>query len=280
MIVELKMFREDFKLPLLGLGTWGMGGEFKRDMQNDDQRDINAIRNAISVGIRHLDTAEIYADGYAERIIAKAKKNIERSSLFITSKVWNSNLRYNDLINAAQNSLHRLETSYIDLYLIHRPDESVPIRETMMAMNYLASKGLIKNIGVSNFDANQIIEAQKYSQSAIVANQVHYNLFFRQPETQNILSFCQNNKIALIAWRPLKDVMSRTFELGALKKICDKYKKTPAQVAINWLISQPSVVTISTMRTPAHLMENLGALDWKMETKDIELLRKKYSHFE
>lgn len=261
-------------MPVLGFGTWMMGGELKRNPANDDEADVRAIRRAIAKGVTHIDTAELYAEGFAEKIVAKAIKNCQRSQLFIASKVWSANLKYDDLIKSAINSLRRLEIEYLDLYYLHGPNRNIPLQETIEAMDALVRYGLIKNIGVSNFDAEQLAEAQSYTQNKIVANQVHYNLVFRRPELNGVLDYCQKNGVMLVAWRPLQEVMATAQHVPLLEQMCWKYEKNLAQIAINWLVSQPQVVTISTMRTARHLQDNLDALNWKMEDDDIERLRR------
>lgn len=273
MIIPTKTLSGGFSLPIFGLGTWMMGGAFTRDLNNDDDRDIRAIQQAIRDGITHIDTAELYAAGHAEELVGQAIKNLNRANLFIVSKVWSDHLKYDDLINAVKRSLARLKSDYLDLYLIHKPSQTVPLRETMRAMDALVDTGLIKNIGVSNFTVPRMQEAHSYTKNKIVATQVHYNLMFREPEVKGVLQYCQENEIFIIAWRPVEKgllVLKGNQLVGGL---CQKYDKTPAQIAINWLISQPFVVTLSTMRSPEHLKENLDALDWRMSKEDVELIR-------
>lgn len=275
MIIETKNFGNGFSIPVFGIGTWMMGGAFERDPNNDDNLDVQAIKFAISRGVSHIDTAEKYAAGFAEKIVSNAIKGFDRSRLFITSKVWKTNLGYDDLIKAARASLNRLEIEYLDLYFIHWPNGTIPLRETMSAMDALVYDGLVRNIGVSNFTVAQINEAQSYTKNRIVAAQMHYNLAFREPEENGMLEYCQKFDIALISWRPLRDLLSNVYREPVIEQMCQKYRKTAVQIAINWLISQPNVVTISGMRTREHLEENLGALNWRMGDDDIQLLREK-----
>jgi diketogulonate reductase-like aldo/keto reductase len=139
----------------------------------------------------------------------------------------------------------------------------------------LQEQGVIRNIGVSNFTARRLEYAQTLSSHKIVVNQVHYNLVNREPEA-GLLEYCREHDVMLDAWRPLEKggIFSPTCEL--ITQMCRKYGKTPAQIAINWLISQPNVVTMSTMRSPAHLDDNLGSVGWTMATEDIELLRRDF----
>lgn len=146
----------------------------------------------------------------------------------------------------------------------------------MKALDWLIDEGLIKNIGVSNFTVERIREAQSYTKNKIVANQVHYNLIYREPEIKGVLEYCQQNEIFLIAWRPVEQGILASPDTAILNQLAKKYNKTPAQIAVNWLISQPMVVTISTMRSKEHLKENLGALDWRISDKDIEWIRNNF----
>ena len=119
-------------------------------------------------------------------------------------------------------------------------------------------------------------EAQVNSKNKIVTNQLHYNLIVREVERKEVLKFCQENDVILIAWRPLETGLLIRQDIPIMDKICKKYKKSPAQVAINWLISQPNVVTLSKMKSPVHLKDNLGSLGWQLEKNDIEDLRKNF----
>lgn len=276
MTIPTKTLKNKFTMPVYGFGTWMMGGGFNRDPDNDDEADIKAIKTAIEEGITHIDTAESYAEGYAEKLVAEAIKGYDRSKLFLVSKVKPENLKYDDLIRSAKASLERLQTNYLDLYLIHRPNPAIPLKETMRAMDTLVEEGLIKYIGISNFSVATTEEAQSYTKYKIVANQVHYNLKFREPEQSGLLDYCQKKDIMLIAWRPVQKGLLVGKGIQILDEMARKYAKTPAQIAINWLISQPNVVTLSKTTSIAHLKENLGAVGWEMEEEDIEKLRKEF----
>lgn len=276
MKIPTKKLNNGFEMPVYGLGTWEMGGRKEMDPANDDAADIAAIRYAIDQGITHLDTAENYAAGHSEEILGKAIKGYDRSSLLIVSKVGRNKLRYDDLIKSCHESLKRIGTDYLDLFLIHAPSLEIPIEESMKAMNELKDKGLIKNIGVSNFTVERMVEAQKHSKAKIVANQLHLNLKYREAERKGLVKYCQENDVMFIAWRPVQKgvILDKSVEL--LDKLCTKYNKTPSQIAINWLISQDNMVTLSKTRNKLHLDENLGAIGWEMDAADIETLRKDF----
>lgn len=275
MNIPSKTLKNGFSSPVFGLGTWEMGGRMEKDKQNNDQADIQAIKNAIDSGVTLIDTAEAYANGYTEELLAKAIEDYDRSKLFIVSKVARVNQQYEQVKKSCKASLKRLKLHYLDLYLLHAPSLDTPIEETMKAIDELVDEGLIKNIGVSNFTVKQLQRAQKATKNKIVLCQNHYNLIVRESEN-SVLKFCQENDMIFMAWRPLEKGIVLEQGKVVLQKMAEKYQKTPAQIAINWLISQKNVVTISKMRSPEHLQNNLGATNWKMEQEDVEYLRKNF----
>ena len=268
----------DVKIPSLGLGTWLIGGDLESDY-SDDKTAVKSIRKAIELGYYHIDTAEMYGNGHCEELIGEAIKGIDREKLFITSKVRESKLKYNDVIKSAKESLKRLQTDYIDLYLIHSPSDLIPIEETMKAFDYLVDQNMVKYIGVSNFKVDQLIEAQSYTKHRIVANQIEYSLLTRNSgkysgnvdmESKTI-PYCQENDIIIMAERPLeRGLLLKSHPL--LDKMELKYNKTKAQIAMNWLISKKNVITIPKSTNENRLKENLGSLGWTLEHEDIKLL--------
>ena len=276
MSIPTKKLTNGLEIPILGFGTWLMGGAMEHDTENNDAGDIASLQEACETGITHFDTAEMYANGYAETLLGIALENVNRDTLFITSKVHPKNLAYDDVLHACKNSLQRLKMNYLDLYLIHAPSKTgVPLSETIRAFNTLLSEGIIKNWGVSNFDIPQMEEARSYSSIKMVTNQVHYNLIIREPEHNGVLTYSQKNDIILTAYRPLQQGGINN-DATLMYKMSKKYQKTPAQISLNWLISQENVITIPRMKNKEHLDENLGALGWTMEKEDVELLRNNY----
>jgi diketogulonate reductase-like aldo/keto reductase len=279
----IKKLENGFEIQALGFGTWGVGGLFSSYLPNpearktyDETSDIEAIRKAIELGMNRFDTAEMYADGYSEEILGRALVGYDRSKLFITSKVSPQNLGYDDVLKSCKTSLERLQTEYLDLYLIHMPNPDIPLKETMKALDYLKEQGLIKNIGVCNFNVDRLKEAQSYTKNNIVLNQVHYNLLFREPGLKGVIKYCQSNDIFIEAWRPIQQGGLTKTGIGVTDKMCEKYDKTPAQIALNWLLSQKNVVTLTKASTIEHLEENLGAVGWSMSDEDVKFLSKNY----
>lgn len=282
--MDNKNLTNSFKIPVIGLGTWGIGGFMETDSSNDEEA-VQSIKDAIELGYSHIDTAELYGAGHTEELIGKAIQDFDRTKLIITSKVFKTNLKYDDVIASCKKSLEKLQTNFIDIYLIHAPNPEVPLEETMKALDYLVGQGMVKYIGVSNFSVEQMQEAQKYSKNKIVANQIPYNLATRNVNLDRntgrvgscinmeseIVPYCQENDIIVMAYRPVE----RGFLLkpnSLLDSMAKKYGKTKAQIAINWLISKANVIAIPKSTSLDHLKENLGATGWQLSDEDIKLL--------
>ena len=273
---------DNLKLPVLGFGTWRVGGKKQADTSLDVQN-IKVIQAAIKLGLTHIDTAEVYGAGHAEEVVGKAIKDFDRQKLFITTKVAPDNLKYQDVINAAQASLKRLDTDYLDLYLIHAPNPTISLEETMKAMDYLVEQGLTKFIGVSNFSVAEMKEAQSFAKSKIIANQIEYSLTVRNKGDwldnmeKEVIPYCQKHEIMVIAFRSLHPIVKGKLnnkQESILNDIAEKYHKSSSQVALNWVISKKNVVTLVQTSDPEHLEQNLEAVGWQLEQNDIEKLDK------
>jgi diketogulonate reductase-like aldo/keto reductase len=219
-------------------------------------------------GITLLDTAEVYN---TETLVAKAIEGHDRESLFIATKVTFTHLRRKAVLGAIERSLKRLKTSYVDLYQIHQPSPFVPIRETMGAMEELLEMGKIRAIGVSNFSLKQMVEANESLEKAHLAcTQMSYNLLDRKIE-RDIVPYCKRENIAVLAYFPLgHGRLSKESE--KLRGICQKYSKTPSQVALNWLCSKPNVFPIPRASNPVHVRENFDASGWRLSEEDLREL--------
>jgi diketogulonate reductase-like aldo/keto reductase len=235
-------------------------------------RKTKAIRAGLEGGINLIDTAEAY---FSEPFVAKAIRGRKRDDLFIATKVWLDHLHPDDLVAALESSLRRLETSYVDLYQIHFPNASVPIRETMGAMEEMLEKGKIRAIGVSNFSVDQMTEASSVlARSEIAASQVNYSLVHRKPE-KDIIPYCKKNDIAVLAYYPLGHGLLARPD-SRMQAICRRVSKTPAQVALNWLVSKPGVFAIPRASRAQHVLEDIGGSGWTLSESDIGELEKEF----
>jgi diketogulonate reductase-like aldo/keto reductase len=256
--------------PLLGMGTWGMGGTWENDPSNIEES-IEILKEGLSLGLKIIDVAELYGAGLTEEIVGKAISG-KRESAYIISKVWKTNMHYEGVLKAAENSLKRLGTSYIDLYLIHWPNPDIPLKETMEALELLKDRGLIRAIGVSNFSAELMDEANSYLQhSTLSVSQFEYNLYSRGAE-RDVIPYCREHGIDMIAYKPLARFNPGSLESEIINEISSKYKKTKAQVMLNWVLSQ-GIAVIPKTSNIEHLKENIGATGWSMLKDDIDALR-------
>ena len=262
------------KIPMLGLGTWGIGGSFSPSTSGDDES-VRALQRGLELGMRFIDTAEVYGHGHSEEIVAKAVKS-QRNNVFIASKVSREHLHYDDVTRACESSLKRLETNYIDLYQIHWPNDNIPIAETIKAMEHLVAEGKIHHIGISNFSVQQTIEAQNaLSKCTLAANQVEYSLLARSIEA-DLLPYAEKEHVTIIAYTPVAKGQiakgGRGERWRVLDEISSKYHRTRTQVALNWLLAKKSVVAIPKAASLKHVEENADAVGWQMSRKEHDQL--------
>ena len=267
--MKYKNIADNGKIPVIGLGTWEVGGHRSPDYSQDDEI-VNAFQAALELGYTHIDTAEMYGGGHTEELVGQAIRDMKRQDLFITSKVWPDHLHYQDVLEAAAGSLKRLGTDYLDLYLIHWPNDSVPLEETFRALNELVERGLVRHLGVSNFNLRQLKQARQLSQTKLICNQVPFSLFNRKYANNGVLEYCQENGLLVTAYTPIEK--GRVADNAKLKQIAAQYDATPVQVALSWLVQQPQVITIPMSTNKQHLAENLQAADLELSEEDIHSL--------
>lgn len=273
--IRKKSSHSGLELPVYGLGTWGLGGTFTTDHSRDEAA-LESIRRALALGVTHIDTAEMYGDGHAEELIGQAIQGYPRERLIIGSKALGHHLRERDLVAAAERSIARLRCDYLDIYMIHHPNDEIPIAETMRGMDELVRRGLVRHVGVSNFSKARLEKAQQHSPQPIALNQVHYSLCVREPERSGLLEYCQQQGILLVAWQPIDRAACCRESSPALKPLCEKYQRTPVQIALSWVTSQPGVAAISRTSSAEHLHENLQGAATTLAAEDIEFLRRNF----
>ncbi|MBZ4669204.1 MAG: yvgN, partial [Defluviitaleaceae bacterium] len=214
------------KMPWLGFGTFKITEEGQVE---------NSVLEALKVGYRHIDTAAVYGN---EESVGRAMKNsgVKREEIFLTSKVWNSDQGYDSTLRAFEASLKRLDTDYLDLYLIHWPK---PLnKETWRALEKLYKEKRVRAIGVSNFKVYHLEELMESCEIVPMVNQVEYHPRLQQTD---LLEFCKKHNIQLEAWGPL--MQGKIFDIPLMKELSEKYNKTISQIALRWDL-QTGVVTI------------------------------------
>jgi diketogulonate reductase-like aldo/keto reductase len=250
-------------VPVYGLGTWMMG---ESDKKRADE--VAALKLGLDLGATLIDTAEMYGDGEAEAIVGDAIAG-RRDGLFIVSKVLPENSSRKGTIAACERSLKRLRTGRIDLYLLHWRG-STPLQHTLEAFQTLQRDGKIRHWGVSNFDTEDMEELVALPGGEQCAtNQVLYNLKRRRIE-YDLVPFCRARNIPIMAYSPIEQ--GRLLNVMVLKTVAERHGVTPAQVALAWLLRKPGTVVIPKATDPAHVRENMAALDLNLTDDDLAVL--------
>ncbi|MDQ6111199.1 aldo/keto reductase [Enterococcus gallinarum] len=248
-------------IPELGFGTW--------QTPNGDVA-VSAVKKALEVGYRHIDTAQGYKN---EDSVGQAIKEsgIPREEIFLTTKLWNENHSYDLVLSSFEESLKKLQTDYIDLFLIHWPN---PVKfrdnwqsanaETWRAMEELYQAGKIKAIGVSNFLPHHFEELKKTATIFPIVNQI----FLAPGELQKeVVSYCQEHNVLLEAYSPLGT--GKIFDVPEMQELSDKYGKTIAQIAIRWSL-QHGFLPLPKSVTPSRIEENLAVFDFELSDEDMQ----------
>ena len=248
-------------LPEIALGTWQYRGG------------LEPLRAGIELGANFIDTAESYG---TEEVVGQAIRGV-RDKVFLASKASPRHFQRADLIRAAENSLKRLNTDCMDLYQLHWPNYSVPIGETMGAMEELVKTGKIRFIGVSNFSEREIDRAQRcLSSNRIVSLQVRYSLVDRTIE-DSLLEYCEKQQVTVLAFSPLDTGLQnlRKFDQqDVLGVVASETGKTRAQVALNWCLGRGPVITIFKADKAEHVRENCGASGWRLRPDHLDALNR------
>ena len=241
------------EMPMVGVGTWDIGGDTVRE----------SVRAALDGEYTHVDTAEGY---HNEAEIGEVLTDYDRDDLFLTSKVLPKNLNYDSVIASCEESLDKLGTDYLDLYLIHWPNPAISLRETLDAMATLHDEGLVRNVGVSNFSAYQLSNALHVSDVPIAVNQIEFHPWFQRPD---LVDYCRESDVVVEAAAPL----ARTEILNddTVTELADEYEKTPAQVVLRWAVER-DVVVIPKSSSADHIAENVDLFEWELDDADRERL--------
>jgi diketogulonate reductase-like aldo/keto reductase len=248
------------EIPAFGIGTWRMGE--KRSLR---EREIAAIKLGVDLGVRLIDTAEMYGEGVAESLVAEAIAG-RRDDIFLVSKVYPHNASRRGAVAACERSLQRLRTDRIDLYLLHWRG-SAPLEETVAAFETLRSAGKIRHWGVSNLDLADMKELMSVPNGSQVAtNQVLYNLQRRGIEW-DLLPWLREHRLPIMAYSPIEH--GRLLRESRLAALAARSGITPAQLALAWLLTKDDVVVIPKSSDPQRLKENCAALDVRLSTEQL-----------
>ena len=242
------------EIPAIGLGTYRLKGEDATE----------AVKHAIEIGYRHIDTAQMYDN---EAAVGKgiATAPTAREDVFLTTKIWPDNFSHGDLIAAAKESVTRLKTDYVDLLLLHWPSKTVPLKETILALNEVQAAGLAKHVGISNFTTALIEEATSLSSVPLAVDQVEYHPYLSQ---EKVLGALRAHDMALTAYVPLAH--GAVAEDGVLQEIGKAHGKTAGQVALRWLVQQDGVIAIPKSGNPERQKQNIEIFDFELSADEMQ----------
>ena len=257
------------RVPVLGIGTWRMGEDAARR-----RTEVAALRTAIELGMTVIDTAEMYADGGAERVVGEAMRG-RRDDVFLVSKFYPYNATRERMAKACERSLRRLGTDRIDLYLLHWRGD-VPLRETLAGFGDLIDAEKIRFAGVSNFDVSDSAELARLNAfQRVVANEVLYNLLRRGAELE-LIPWWRQRRRAIIAYSPLEEGLLSHDEHHALASVAERHDATAAQVALAWVLREPGVIAIPKTARVARVEENRAAADIRLTRRDLDELDRSF----
>lgn len=239
------------EMPMIGFGTWNLPDETVTD----------SVSAALATGYSHVDTAEGY---HNEAQVGAAIDAVDREELFVTSKVLPKHLAYESVIASAEATLDRLGTDYLDLYLVHWPNPAISIRETLSAMAELHDRGLVRNVGVSNFSPYQLSAALQVTDVPIAVNQIEFHPYLQRPDW---VEYTQRQDVTVEAAAPL--ARAEVLEDPVVTDLAEDYEKTPAQIVLRWAIEE-DVVVIPKSSSRAHIESNLAVTDWELDPADHE----------
>ena len=239
-------------VPRLGFGTWQIEGSEATE----------AVRDALEIGYRQIDTARAY-ENEAEVGEGLAQSGVDRGEIFLTTKVFPGDFEPDALKAAAEDSLRSLKTDYLDLLLLHWPDDSVPLERTLQALVELQEAGRIRHLGVSNFPAGLLAEA--LAQAPVFCDQVEYHPFLGQ---DRLLKLARANDVLVTAYSPLAH--GRVPDDATLKEIGEAHGKTAGQVALRWLLDQPGVSPIPKASSHERRVENFEVFDFSLSDEERE----------
>jgi len=300
---RIKLGKSDLKVSRIGIGglQWGTKG-----IGIEDKSEIKKVLNhAIDSGINFIDTAESYALGLSEKLIGEVvKERGDRENLVIATKVYPPHLGFDEVLKACHASLRRLQTDHIDLYQIHYPSPTVPVSETMIALRTLIDDGLVRYVGISNFQISLAeVAINSLENHEIISSQMEYSLLSRDIE-KSYLKYATWRGMSIIAYSPLasgmltgkyrpghkfdendrrlNDALYKNPEnlvcieplIAAMKGIGDKHGATIPEVALNWLLKHDNIIPIPGAKKIEHVNSHVRAVSWKMSEADWQVLSK------
>lgn len=275
-LMKTKSSKELFPI---GIGTWNIGGTFTANPGakykgaepnfDNETAEIEAIRYSISRGQNHIDCAELYGAFHTDEVVGKAIAGLEREDLYIADKLWKTSVGKGLVRTTVEEMLKKLGTDYLDMLYIHAPWDEVSWQEAIPQIDELIDEGIVRDFGVSNFTVADMEQTRKIAKHPIVANQMNYNVLYKDEVNQEFRDYCRENNIQIVAYQPVK--RREVLENKTIQDIANAHNATAAQVALAWLLTQ-GTLPIPKAINKSHIDENIASTDIELSAQDLELL--------
>lgn len=270
------------KLFPIGIGTWNIGGTFNPNDPNakykgaepaydNEVAEIEAIRYSISKGQNHIDCAELYGAFHTDEVVGKAIAGLERADLYIADKLWKTSVGTGLVRPTVEKMLEKLDTNYLDMLYIHAPWADISWQEAIPQIDELIDEGIVRDFGVSNFTIANMQQAQEISKHPIVANQMNYNVLYKDEVDKAFQDYYRDKNIQLVAYQPVK--RQKVLANKTIQQIAEVHGVSPAQIALAWLLSQ-NTLPIPKATNKQHIDENIEAVSIKLSEQDLAALNK------
>lgn len=267
------------KLYPIGIGTWLIGGTFDRNptakyngaqaSYDNEETEIDAVRYSIKNGQNHIDCAELYGAFHTDEVIGKALLGFDREDLYLADKLWETSVGKDLVRPTVDKMLEKLGTSYLDMLYIHAPWDDVDWKEAIPQIDTLIEAGLVREFGVSNFTVGQMQTAQAIARHPITANQMNYNVLYKDEVNSEFKQYCKDNNIQIVAYQPVK--RKEVLDNETIGEIASNHEATSAQVALAWLLRQ-GVLPIPKAIDKNHIDENIASVNIKLTDDELAKL--------
>ena len=265
----------------VGTGTWNIGGTFTANPSakykgaepnyDNEAAEIEAIRYSISKGQNHIDCAELYGAFHTDEVVGKAIAGLKREDLYIADKLWKTSVDTGLVRATVEQMLKKLGTDYLDMLYIHAPWDDVGWQEAIPQIDELIDEGIVRDFGVSNFTIDDMEATRKIAKHPIVANQMNYNVLYKDEVSKEFQDYCREAAIQIVAYQPVK--RQEVLTNKTIQDIAKAHGATPAQVALAWLLEQDAL-PIPKAINKSHIDENVDAVSVVLSEQELELLNK------
>lgn len=265
----------------IGIGTWNIGGTFIADPSakykgaepnyDNEAAEIEAIRYSVVSGQNHVDCAELYGAFHTDEVVGKAIAGLEREDLYIADKLWKTSVGKGLVRATVEQMLQKLGTDYLDMLYIHAPWDEANWQEAIPQIDELINEGIVRDFGVSNFTVADMEQTRKIAKHPIAANQMNYNVLYKDEVNQGFHDYCRENNIQIVAYQPVK--RQEVLDNKVIQDIAKAHNATAAQVALAWLLAQ-GALPIPKAINKSHIDENIKAVEVQLSDQELELLNR------